>query len=113
MKVFSVYDSKAEAFMQPFFAMTAGVAIRMFQQHAMDVESNFHKWAADYELFEIGEFEEQHGALTASRAIHSLGNALVLQGESHIGNGPTAITPKDLHEAIQDLEHGIGARHAE
>lgn len=76
MKIFSVYDDKADAYTQPFFAPTSGVAIRQFTQAANDEKHEFHKHAADYTLFEIGEFSEQTGAIYAHDALKNHGNAL-------------------------------------
>lgn len=60
-RFFSVYDSKAEAFIQPFFSPTHATAIRMFSMAANDPAHNFKIHAADYTLFAIGEFD-QHTA---------------------------------------------------
>lgn len=78
MKIFSVYDDKADAYTQPFFAPTSGVAIRQFAQAANDEGHEFSKHAADYTLFEIGEFDPQTGAIYAidSGALKPHGNAL-------------------------------------
>lgn len=78
MKVFSVFDCKAEAHLQPIFAPTNAVAIRIFIEAAMDQNHNFHKYAADYTLFEIGTFNEETAELKALPALNNLGNALAL-----------------------------------
>lgn len=75
-KVYSVFDSKAEAYTLPFFADTAGVATRMFMDATGDANSNFCKYPEDYTLFEIGEFEERTGELIAYEVLKSLGTAL-------------------------------------
>jgi len=56
--VFSVYDSKANAFLQPFFAVSRGVAERSFFAAVMDQGHDFNRFAEDYTLFELGEFDE-------------------------------------------------------
>lgn len=75
MRVFSVYDEKAEAFLQPFFTRTVGEAERMFGDAVNDQESPFCKHAADYTLFEIGEFDQALGELVPCTP-RSLGVAL-------------------------------------
>lgn len=75
-KVFAVYDSKAEAYLPPFFAQTAGLAIRLFQQAANEDNHNFNKWSEDYTLFTIGEWDQDSGTLFAAKANTSLGTAL-------------------------------------
>ena len=50
-KVYSVYDAKAGGYLDPFMAMTDGLAIRMFASAANDAQHDFHRYAADYTLF--------------------------------------------------------------
>lgn len=57
--VFSVYDSKANAFLQPFFAVSRGVAERSFFAAVIDERHDFNRFAEDYTLFELGEFDEE------------------------------------------------------
>lgn len=64
LKVFSVYDSKAKSFLQPFFCVNSAVAIRAFASAANDVRHDFHRYASDYTLFEIGQWNEADGRLT-------------------------------------------------
>lgn len=59
--IYAVYDSKAEAFLQPFFVQARGVATRMFQTACQDAGHDFHKYAEDYTLFELGTFDEENG----------------------------------------------------
>lgn len=61
--VFSVRDSAVDAFMRPFCVNARGQAIRSFQDEAMDEKSEIHKHAADYELFELGTFDEESGKM--------------------------------------------------
>lgn len=53
----TIHDSKAEAFIQPFYAATPAVGIRMFKQTCNDPSSNFAMFPGDYTLFEIGTFD--------------------------------------------------------
>ncbi len=75
-KVFCVYDCKAEAFLPPFLCPTAGVALRRFEVTATDVDHDFSRFAADYTLFEIGEFDEVGGFVQMHEAKMNLGTAL-------------------------------------
>jgi len=67
MKIFSVHDSKAEAYLPPIYFKSAGEAIRSFETACSDIQSNFHKYPADFTLVELGEFDE----LSASIATHT------------------------------------------
>lgn len=75
MKVFSVHDSKAEAFMQPFFLKTVGEAERALSNLVRESDHNFSKYAEDFTLFELGVWNEQKGLFTlydAPRSVASL-----------------------------------------
>lgn len=87
LKVFAIYDSKAEAYLQPFFTSTIGMAIRSFEQAANDPQTQFHRHPADFTLFNIGEYDDETGTLVSLVAKVSLGTALELK------KGPTPVTP--------------------
>lgn len=76
IKFYSVHDSKAEAFLPPFTAPTAGVAIRMWEAACNDPEHTFHRHAGDYTLFEIGEFDQDSGQVNGYAVLNNLGIAL-------------------------------------
>jgi hypothetical protein len=76
MKVFSIYDSKAEAYLPPFMFQQTGEAIRAFTDAVNDEKSNFCKHAEDYTLFQISEWNEQDGCYMQEQSKKSLGNAL-------------------------------------
>lgn len=65
MKVFAVYDSKAVAFLQPFFSESVGSAVRAFGDAANEEKSPLSRHAGDYQLYEIGTFDNNTGVLTA------------------------------------------------
>lgn len=75
-KVFSVYDSKAKLWLQPFFARNAAVAVRMFEAAVREKDSNFQRYASDYSLFEIGSWSENDGVLLPHSEKVSLGVAV-------------------------------------
>lgn len=74
-KVFSVYDSKAQAFLQPFFSANGATACRMFERAVNEEGSNFNRYCGDYELFEIGDFDDSSGTLEPAAHRVSLGLA--------------------------------------
>lgn len=76
--VFSVYDSKAEAFLQPFFCDTRGVAIRMFTVAVSDGKHDFCRFSEDYTLFELGEFDCLSGEFVSHPTPQSVVLASVL-----------------------------------
>lgn len=76
-----MHDIKAEAYLQPFFAQTDGLAIRMFQAAANDQEHQFWKYAEDYTLFNIGVWDEKNGVLHSSTK-EPLGTAIQYREEN-------------------------------
>lgn len=75
LHAFSVYDSKATAYMPPFFAPTAGVACRMFEQACSDSSHDFHKHSDDYTLHQVGSFDQGTGEFISLAQLINLGVA--------------------------------------
>jgi len=76
MNCFTVYDSAARRYLEPFFAETVEVAIRMFRTLCNRPEHQFAKFPEDYALFHIGSFSQETGMLESFVAPHSLGVAI-------------------------------------
>lgn len=58
INIYTIYDSKATAFLPPFYMQTKGLAIRAFEESVNDPKSSFHKYPNDYQLFEIGTYDD-------------------------------------------------------
>jgi len=69
MKIFSVHDSKAEAYLSPIYFKTKGEAIRAFETACKDQNTNFFKYPSDYTLVEIGEFDETTSSIQTSAPV--------------------------------------------
>lgn len=78
--VYSVYDEKAKAYLQPWFALNRETAERTFQAACWDDSHQFHRFAADFTLFEIGAFDQERGVLAAFDNHRNLGTALAFRG---------------------------------
>lgn len=90
LQVFSVFDSKAEAFIQPWYSQTLGTAIRSFEAAVNTEAHDFQKHAGDYTLFHLGEFDQTLGQFTQLPAAVNLGLAVNFIKEGpHVLNGPT------------------------
>lgn len=88
MMIFSVFDSKATAYLQPFFSPTIGSAERSFEDAARDSGHQFCKHAADYTLFKIGEFNELSGEISGLDVFVKIVNAVKFKGvKDEVGNG--------------------------
>lgn len=76
LKMYSVYDSKVEAYLQPFFMRTRGEALRAFQTTVSDPGTHFYLSPGDFTLFEIGEYDDSNGMVEQPLAIENLGNGM-------------------------------------
>lgn len=62
-KMFAVYDLKAVAYLQPFFSCNPGSAVRAFGDAVRDGKSPLSIHPEDYQLFELGTFDDNSGVL--------------------------------------------------
>lgn len=60
-KSFTVYDSKIEEFLPPFFCRSMGEAVRIMTNMCSDKNHDFYKYSSDYVLFEIGSYDTKAG----------------------------------------------------
>jgi hypothetical protein len=79
LQIFSIYDSKAEAYLNPFYMKTKGEAVRAVLSVMDDPQHNFTKYPQDFTLFHIGEFDDQKGTIENMKAHENLGNLVSLQ----------------------------------
>jgi len=63
LKIFTIKDSKAEIYMQPFFQKTIGEAERSFTTLAQDQKSTVSMYPEDYDLYYLGEMDDQTGKI--------------------------------------------------
>lgn len=92
-KKFSVFDSKANAYLPDFEQTTTALAIRAFATAANKEDHDFHTYAADYTLFETGTRDDATGLYTNLEANLNLGTAL-----SHIDQMPA------VRQAIHEVQ---------
>lgn len=76
MKVFSVYDAKVEAYLQPFFLPSKGAAVRAITDCVNDNQHQFARHPEDYTLFELGSYDDAKGAFTLHPAPQVIGVVL-------------------------------------
>lgn len=66
LQVFSIFDSKAKAFLVPFFMHNVPIAQRAFSEACNDPTHAYCKHPEDFTLFHLGTFDD------TSSNIHSL-----------------------------------------
>lgn len=84
LKMFTVYDSKADAYLNPFTMRTTGEAIRGFMTTLNDETTEMAKYPADFTLFEIATFDYKTGTITTDHKMTNLGNGLHLKGKGNL-----------------------------
>lgn len=80
MKLFSIHDAKAEAYLNPLTMQSKGEAVRAFDQACQDKESNFYKYPHDFTLVELGTWDQ----LTARIDLYS--SPVILHNASEFVN---------------------------
>lgn len=86
---YSIFDNKANAYLQPFFSINADTARREFHK-AVNGDGQFNRWAEDYSLFQMGCFDQDDGTWE----MHS--------APKHIVN---AVTLKEITSELQEAVH--------
>lgn len=79
LKIFTVFDSKAEAALAPFTTISTGTAVRSFEAAANEEGHDFKKYGADYTLFELGTFDEHTMKIELLPTPLNLGLAIACQ----------------------------------
>lgn len=77
--IFSVFDSKAGAFLAPFVCMNVAVAQRWFHQMVNDREHDFGRYPEDYTLFYLGLFDETTAKFDVAATPESVVLGLAIQ----------------------------------
>lgn len=86
LKVFSCFDSKVGAYMKPFYAHSAGEAMRTVIDASSGQDNMLSRHPGDFTLFELGVYDDQTGQFAQLEAKINLGTILELKG-------PQAETP--------------------
>ncbi|AXH73617.1 MAG: nonstructural protein [Microviridae sp.] len=79
LQVFAVYDSKAKAYAQPFYAPNKGLATRYFADGANDPTLQMCKHSEDFTLFHLGSWNDENGSFELLPAPQSLALAASLK----------------------------------
>lgn len=74
--VFSIYDSAAGYYKEPFCCNNKGIALREFADACNNPQTFLGKHPADYTLFLIGTFNDDTGVFEQMNTHLSLGKAI-------------------------------------
>lgn len=92
LKIYLVYDSKAECYGNPMFFENRANALRSWQEAAndkRDERNQIARYPGDFTFFEIGEFDKLSGVFSLYESKVSLGLAL-----EYIQNEVNSVTEK-------------------
>lgn len=72
LRVFSLWDSAANAYMTPFYLPAAGLAIRQLQDAMQKPDTVLHSHPEHFTLYELGFFEPATGIHTLHQGPQSI-----------------------------------------
>jgi len=84
-KMYSIRDSKGEIFHPPFFQKTHGEAERTFHKLTNDDKSSMFLYPEDYDLYYIGEYDDNTGKLESLDTPHHIQKAVSLKSKPSLG----------------------------
>lgn len=62
--IFAVKDNAVQSFQMPQFVVHIGGAVRWFTDQVNNPETPYYKHPEDYDLYELGDYDDQDGMLT-------------------------------------------------
>jgi len=65
LKLYSIRDAKGECYNTPFVQKAEGEAIRTFHKLSQDKSSMPGQYPDDYDLYHLGDFDDQTGLVHA------------------------------------------------
>ena len=71
LSIYTIWDSKVQAFMRPMFLQSNGQALRIFSDmvnNRGEETNEFSKHPEDYSLFYIGSYNDSSGYISPSRS---------------------------------------------
>lgn len=78
-QIMSVYDTKARAFLPPFFVPHVDVGLRAIQQATLDPQHQLSKFAEDFEIYHLGTWDDDTGHFDPRPQPFSYGRVVVLR----------------------------------
>lgn len=62
-KIFAIYDRKSQIYRFPNFYRNEGQAARSLLQACTDLQTEIGRFPADFELYELGSWDDERGIL--------------------------------------------------
>jgi len=79
--IYSIYDTKAQSYLPPFFLQNDALALRLIKNTVTNPEHQFSQNAEDYVLFKLGTFDDSTAKMEIT-APESLATCLELRSNT-------------------------------
>ena len=76
VRVFTVYDAKADLYLAPFTFKETAEAVRAFTSSCLNGETPMGKYPGDLTLFELGTYDDQTAEILLEKAKVAVVNGL-------------------------------------
>ena len=107
LNVYSIYDSAAKAYAQPFFMQNDALALRAFMDNINSEDghkSNLSVYPEQFTLFKIGEYDDSTGMVINYEENHSLGNGVEFRKAATLRDDTVAGLHSRLDKLLQLIE---------
>lgn len=91
LKIFAVMDSKVGAYLPPMYMRSKPEAIRAFAEAANNAEHNFSKYAEDFTMFEVGEWDDSNCSFNLHLTPIPIGKAIEFLHKESVPNMSLAV----------------------
>lgn len=81
LRMFAIYDVKADAYLQPFFLPAVGLALRAFEELVADQNQPIGRHPTDFSLFHFGHFDDGTGKFDLYEAPEFIVNGTTVLGK--------------------------------
>lgn len=81
-KMYSIFDSKAEVYLPPFYQKTHGESIRTVTESVTNSDSMLSKHPGDFTLYYLGDFDDETGLVAPLKTHLNLGKLLEFQARA-------------------------------
>ncbi len=85
IRIFTVYDEKAAAYLPPFSFGQIGEAVRSFIDAANHADHKFNKNAEDFTLYHLGSFDDHEGSFNLLDQPDLIGRADIMRKQHNEG----------------------------
>lgn len=86
-KLFSIYDKKGQVYSNPSFFPNKSVALRALGELVNDGQSSVSKYPNDFNVWVVGEWDDQKGELNAYKKLELLEECINMKKPETPKNG--------------------------